>query len=207
MGIKERRAYERQLRLDQILDAARSLLHSKGIENISISRIAKHAELGVGTIYFYFKNKEEIFIALQEEGLSILNDIITRISARNIKNDEKLMQVADAFYTFKQDYKDYYDLLNYFLSSPKEFFNPRLKNQVDMSGYKIFSQIETIVRKGVLDRTFRPVDTGKFSILFFGSLLGLMQLKKLEQTALASENHRDIYQFSVKQLISGLKQH
>ncbi len=79
MGVKERRELEKQARRDQILDAARKLLFSQGIEKISISRISKEAELGVGTIYFYFKNKEDIFIALQQEGVDVLFSGILKI--------------------------------------------------------------------------------------------------------------------------------
>ena len=80
MGVKERKALERKMRRNQILDAARALLLSVGINNISISKISKRAELGVGTIYFYYKNKEEIFAALQEEGLAMLYTTILQIS-------------------------------------------------------------------------------------------------------------------------------
>ena len=38
----------------------------------SCTKIARQAELAVGTIYFYFRSKEEIFAALQEEGLELL---------------------------------------------------------------------------------------------------------------------------------------
>ena len=61
MGVKERKAMEKKMRRNQILDAARHLLFSTGIDSISISKISQQAELGVGTIYFYYKNKEEIF--------------------------------------------------------------------------------------------------------------------------------------------------
>ncbi len=51
MGVKERRALEKQMRRNKILDAARKLLFSQGFENVSISKISKEAQLGVGTIY------------------------------------------------------------------------------------------------------------------------------------------------------------
>lgn len=205
MGIKERRAAEIQFRLDQILDAARDLLLSEGIENISISKIAHRAELGVGTIYFYFKNKEEIFISLQEEGLSLFYDMIQKIDAKKIKSDEKLEQIAHAFHRFSQEHKDYYDIINYFLSSSRKFFEPELKNKVDMYGYKIFYLIESVIAQGMADKTFKKADAKKNSILFFGALHGLIQLKKLERTALGFENHLDIYEYSIKKLISGFK--
>ena len=72
MGLKERREREKEARKRQILAAARRLLFKKGIQSTSINQIARTAELGVGTIYFYYQSKEEIFYSLQEEGLDIL---------------------------------------------------------------------------------------------------------------------------------------
>ncbi|MCF6249496.1 MAG: TetR/AcrR family transcriptional regulator [Desulfobacula sp.] len=204
MGTKKRRAQEKQIRLNQILDAARKLLFSDGIGNISISKIARQAELGVGTIYFYFKNKEEIFVALQEEGLALFYDIITKINQTPLACDEKLKQIGTAFYQFSQEYKDYYDIINYFLSSSKEFFEPQLKNKIDMSGSKILSLIENVIVRGIEDKTFHKEDAKKYAILFFGALHGMIQLKKLERTALGGANHKRLYEYSINKLVQGL---
>lgn len=61
MGRKERREREKEARKRQILAADRKLLFKKGIQAIRINQIARTAELGVGTIYFYYQSKEEIF--------------------------------------------------------------------------------------------------------------------------------------------------
>ncbi len=72
MGLKERRKREIRERHTQIMDAARMVLFKHGMPMASIKRIAQTAELGVGTLYSYFGSKEDIFIALQEEGLEML---------------------------------------------------------------------------------------------------------------------------------------
>ena len=52
-----------------ILDAARSIFLEKGFEQASIRNIAEKIEYSPGTIYLYFRDKDEIFHALHEEGL------------------------------------------------------------------------------------------------------------------------------------------
>lgn len=204
MGTKERRAQEKQLRLNQILDAARTLLFSKGIDAISINKIAKKAELGVGTIYFYFKNKEEIFVALQEEGLRLFYDMIVPVRKSPQTCDEKLRQIGDLYYRFSLEHKDYLDIINMFLSSSKEFFEPDLKNKIDMSGSKIFDLIEDVILEGIKTGEFNQTDARKCAILFFGALNGIMQFKKLERTALVGQDHRDVFDFTVDRLIRGI---
>lgn len=205
MSVKERRALEKQVRRNQILDAARKLLLSSGIDNISISKISKEAQLGVGTIYFYYKNKDEIFIALQEEGLSFLFTVIEQISNREIPPDEKIRKIADAYYDFRYNQEDYYHIINYFLSSPKVFFPEAQKNQIDMSGSKILVIIEQAVRAGIETNLFEEADPKKFSIMLWGTLHGLIQFKKLENTTLQGEDHKQIYKYSVEKLISSIQ--
>ena len=189
MGVKERKALEKQIRRNQILDAARTLLFSSGIDSISISKIAKQAELGVGTIYFYYKNKEQIFVALQKEGVALLYSTILQISKKDIDHEEKLSQIAKAYYNFSEEQKSYFDIINYFLSSPIVFFESNLKNQIDMSGRKLLLVIQNIVADGVQQGFFNEEDPGKFSIMFWGTIHGLVQFKKLEHTKTHLKNH------------------
>lgn len=205
MGVKERKILERQHRKNQILDAARILLFSTGLDNVSISKIAKQAELGVGTIYFYYKSKEQIFTELQKEGIELLYSTICKISKSSISIEDKLRQIALSYYTFSREHKNYFDLINYFLSSPVVFFEPNLKNQIDMSGNKILIIIQNIVSQGVQKKIFKEDDPQKFSIMFWGTLHGLIQFKKLEKTVLEKRNHEQIFKYSIEKLILCIK--
>ncbi len=206
MGVKERKALEKQMRRNQILDAARHVLFSSGIDSISMSRIAEQAELGVGTIYFYYKNKEEIFVALQEEGLSLLYDMICTIVEEDIPHDEKLVRIAMCYYRFSLEQKNYFDIINYFLSSPRIFFEPDLKTRIDMSGRKILAAIRDIVSKGVSKGIFAEKYPEKFSVMFWAALHGLIHFRKLEKTTLENESIEQFYEYSVHKLISSIRQ-
>lgn len=201
MGVKERKEKEKQIRRSQILGAARNLLFSKGIENISVSGIAKEAELGVGTIYFHYRNKEDIFIALQEEGVNMLHAIIVRLAAGDAQPDEKLRQIALAFYDFAETQSEYYNIITYFLSSPKVFFEQEKKQRIDLSGTKILDVIGDIVAAGNQGGRFAEKEPGKFAVMFWATIYGLLHFRKLEQTTLGGRGHKDIYMYSVEKLI------
>ncbi len=205
MGTQERKALEKQLRRSQILDAARMLLFSSGIDSVSISGISGKAELGVGTIYFYFKNKEEIFAALQEEGLALLYANIRQLMETEPSPEKQLAGIAEAYYQFSEENKDYFDIINYFLSSPTVFFEPGLKHQIDMSGHKILKIIRNTITAGIETGVFKEAQPGRFSIMFWGTLHGLLHFKKLEHTVLENENHRDLYRYSVNKLIDAIR--
>ena len=204
MGVKERRALEKELRRKQILDAARKLLFETGMKAISINKIANEAELGVGTIYFYYKNKEEIFAALQEEGLKLLYKEIEKIYKNKKEADKKLKEMAFAYLQFTNKKKDYFDIISYFLSSSEVIFPPELKTQIDLSGNKIISLIASTVDDGIKDGLFKSIDSRRFSIVFWGTIHGLVQFQKLKNTILHGDNHKEIYQYAVDSLVDGL---
>jgi AcrR family transcriptional regulator len=68
MGTRERRERERENRRSQILNAAKEIFMSKGFRAATMEDIAQKVELSPGTIYTYFKNKEELYVALNLSG-------------------------------------------------------------------------------------------------------------------------------------------
>ena len=59
-----RRQREREHRLETILTAAGTLFADEGYHRTGMERIADEAEVSVGTVYFYFKNKEDLLVQL-----------------------------------------------------------------------------------------------------------------------------------------------
>ena len=61
-----RRQREREQRFDSILNAAETLFAQHGHHKASMEQIADAAEVSVGAVYFYFKNKEDLLIHLMD---------------------------------------------------------------------------------------------------------------------------------------------
>jgi AcrR family transcriptional regulator len=73
MGIRERKQRERERRRQQILVAAKRVFSSKGFTGATMEDIAREAELSAGTLYLYFRNKDELFSSLFIRVLQYLN--------------------------------------------------------------------------------------------------------------------------------------
>ncbi|HCY88351.1 MAG TPA: hypothetical protein DHV36_24655, partial [Desulfobacteraceae bacterium] len=71
-----RREREREHRCRTILDAAQTLFADQGFLKTSVDQIADAAEVSVGTVYFYFKNKEALLADLFEESLFLLRSLL-----------------------------------------------------------------------------------------------------------------------------------
>lgn len=72
MGVKERHEREREAVARAILNAARDLFVAEGYQHVSIRKIAEKIEYSPAAIYGYFPSKDDIFLALAEEGFRML---------------------------------------------------------------------------------------------------------------------------------------
>lgn len=68
---------------DLILDTMQKLMNEKPSQAISVSDIAREAGIGKGSIYYYFKSKEEI-----------LEAVIERTYSKAIEESERLLEVS-----------------------------------------------------------------------------------------------------------------
>ncbi|MCG6906138.1 MAG: TetR/AcrR family transcriptional regulator; helix-turn-helix transcriptional regulator [Desulfobacteraceae bacterium] len=76
MGIQERKERERERRRQQIIVAAKRVFSEKGFSRATMEDIAKAAELSPGTLYLYFKNKDELYASLS---IRILHYLLIRL--------------------------------------------------------------------------------------------------------------------------------
>lgn len=61
---------EKSFRRQQILDAASALFAEVGYEGFSVALLASKAGIVKGTLYLYFKTREEVFLALYDQSLN-----------------------------------------------------------------------------------------------------------------------------------------
>ncbi len=79
----------------QIIDAAVIAIAENGYHQAQVSKIAKQAGVADGTIYLYFKNKEDIFISVFQEKMAVFVENLKEIIQQGESSTEKLSQMID----------------------------------------------------------------------------------------------------------------
>ena len=97
MGIYERKKREKENRRKEILRAARKVFSNKGFNASTMEEIALQAELSPGTLYLYFKNKEELHTFLSIEILKYLADEIQKVLSQDLSVENKIERFQDVF--------------------------------------------------------------------------------------------------------------
>jgi AcrR family transcriptional regulator len=103
MGIHERKEREKERRRQQIMVAAKRVFSGSGFSKSTMEDIAREAELSPGTIYLYFKNKDELYASLS---VRILHYLSIRLKHVIENKDLQPEQYIDAL---KQAMLDVYD--------------------------------------------------------------------------------------------------
>ncbi|AYC29797.1 TetR/AcrR family transcriptional regulator [Paenisporosarcina cavernae] len=79
----------------QIVDAAVIVIAENGYHQAQVSKIAKQAGVADGTIYLYFKNKEDILISVFQEKMGLFVENLQKILDDEISSSEKILRMID----------------------------------------------------------------------------------------------------------------
>ena len=172
MGIKERRAREKEQLRQQILSAARELFVNEGYENVSMRKIANKIEYSPTTIYLHFKDKADLLdFVCQETLLNLLNTL------EQLKSDindpvETLRKSGRAYVEFGLKYPQDYKLT--FVVRPQ--FQKGLGLVEGTVGEKVFSYLRETVSECIRQKIFRQVDINTTSQVMWSAVHGVTLL-------------------------------
>ncbi|MGQ9618393.1 MAG: TetR/AcrR family transcriptional regulator [Candidatus Aminicenantia bacterium] len=123
-------------RVDEILRAAEIVFSNNGFHNSTMDSIALVAKLGKGTIYYYFKSKEEIFFTLIKRE----SEIVNREMKSMVSGKESLFKIVQKIMSF---------YLQYFSEKPVflKIFFPCIAGLINIENKELFSLYTRSYRK------------------------------------------------------------
>jgi TetR/AcrR family transcriptional regulator len=170
MGISERKEREKERRRNEILKAAKKLFKNNGYDKTTMQMIANEAELAKGTLYLYFKDKNELIFQILTDANNILFDLMEKAIQKGTTGFEKIQHIANAYLDFNQNHPEsvYFKMINYqipmsTLKKPHESFRERMKRAHEI--------IFDVLTAGIRDGSIRPdldADLTSFVVIKLG---------------------------------------
>lgn len=186
MGIQERKEREKERRRQQIIVAAKRVFSEKGFNKATMEDIAHEAELSPGTLYLYFKNKEELYASLSLRILQYLHIRVEHVNKEELPPKEKMDALVEAMYDVYAF--DPLILINMFhLQSSETLKNlsPKLMSEIENLSRKSIGAIALIFEEGIDSGLFidrHPVAMADiFWALFSGVILWTTSKKIFNQ--------------------------
>ncbi len=178
MGIPERKEREKMQRRNAIIDAAEKVLFSKGFESATMDEIADMAELSKGTLYLYFRSKEDLQFAIFMRGSDILMKMMKDNLSEKSNGYRGLLELADSFIRFSRENRDYFNLFMYYESSRMAALNiDQDQLQVYLKEQSPLALVTHQVVRGMQDGSLRnDLSAEVFSATLWSQMLGVLIL-------------------------------
>jgi TetR/AcrR family transcriptional regulator len=149
----DRKEREREIRRNDIIDAAERLFFSNDYENITMNDIAEEAEMARGTLYQYFKNKDDIYAAIAIRAAKIIGESFKELLTKDQKGIEKMRSICEFYYDFYKRCPGYYNAYYHSgMFDPKG--SPTLEELREIRK-KSFSAAVNAVKDGIKDGSLR----------------------------------------------------
>ena len=205
MNTTERKNIEKENRRQVILDAAVTVMQSYGLHGLSIDLIAQETNLAKGTIYLYFKSKEEILSILTIRARTLLIKDFQKIEKNKESNIEKLKSILKSNYLFYKKNPLYYDLVSLY-----EVNNRMTETEeMQLSGEKIMKIVVGIAGRAREEGTLNPkISPVILAMSLWGMAVGMLQLIKVRGAIMKEKlniSEKDLLNSFIQLLENGVK--
>ena len=209
--MKRPRVVGKEQRSSEILDAAKKVFFEKGFKNTTMESIADKARVSKGTLYFYFKTKEDLYMSmmmpvLEELGRQLLEFEQAIMSRRAYSSCEELfkgmfellwrvyqfdpegIRIVQAF----QQGDHFSEMSDATLSK----INERARLNYGIMRKSLFCAIEA----GVL----RQTDVIRLSDAIWATFIGIIQVEESKLRAAKKDHLYETLKFSFSIIIEGI---
>ena len=152
---------------ERILEAAVKVFADKGFYNAKVSEIAREAGVADGTIYLYFKSKDELLISLFEDRMAVVNDNVRTALASAEAPLDKLRAVVRTHLALVERNRDDAEVLTVELRQSAKFMK-----EYQSPGFGEFLKLLAgAIDDGQRDGSIRPdLDSHIAARALFGAL-------------------------------------
>jgi AcrR family transcriptional regulator len=202
MTITKRKERQKEELRGKILLAAKELFMAKGFEDTSIRNIAERIEYSPTTIYLYFKDKDEIFLALHNEGFVLLNQYFKPL-AHVADPFERLKAIGKAYITFALEHGEFYDLM-FIMRSPMNSLDKDESSWEE--GHRAFGFLVNTITECISKGHFAGMNPEILSFTIWSMVHGISSLQIRDRCSVISEaNQKDLAQNASNMVIEILE--
>jgi len=155
----------------RILRAAEALFARQGYDSTTIDQIAKKAGLTKGAVYYFFKNKAELFCMIVDAGVEYIEGKCRQILEVHRSTQEIAQDVISFFTNFAYDNANLFIILFGNRSA-----DPQIRAMFDERIRRLLSCIRRMVEMGLEYRLLQPLDPDILTRMFVGVIYGALVL-------------------------------
>ena len=181
MPARARSKQRRQVRRDQILDAARRTFAEKGYQGTTIRHIEQACELTRGAIYYHFRDKQEIYVSALTVGMRLLRDQFQRVAGdREADPREVLTGLLDTYCEFYRAHPDFFRVAQHFFFGWEERsdLDEALVREITGLASECLEMVVEAIAEGIERQVFFSRDAFFEGVLLWGMVTNVVQMSE-----------------------------
>lgn len=167
--------------VEHILGVTSALIAEKGFANVSMNDIVKASEISKGGIYWHFKSKDEIIIAIVEAVFTQQMQFLAMMLATEGQADERILKliqmIAESLDETPDNMPSALDIYSLAIRHP--LLRTNLANFFD--DYQ--AQFAVLIQQGIDEGIFQVEDAQQTAIIFISTVEGIILVNAMMQQA------------------------
>lgn len=162
---------------EAILQAAERIFADDGLAGARTDAIARQARVNKALLYYYFKSKEALYLAVLERHMKEFNRLALGVLRGKVTAREKVLAYVGMHFDFASGRPFFSRLFPRLLTSEGSALDRLVKKYT----LPVFREVVRTVERGVRAGEFRPVDGVQTSISLIGLIVHYFLVAQLVQ--------------------------
>jgi AcrR family transcriptional regulator len=156
MGIIERKEREKEQRKEEILNAAQKVFFESGLMVATMDDIAEAAELSKGTLYLYYKSKEDLYLGVMMRGMETLYSMCENVIVTNNSVVQKLLKLVETYKEFYTINRSFFRM-SHFAQTPQfhKQVSEEMRQTCNTQSGKLWNLVDVILKQGMEEGLLR----------------------------------------------------
>ena len=180
-----------------IFQSAIKNFSTNGYDGATMDEISLNAGVAKGTVYYYFKSKDEVFKYIITEGVSLLRQQIESINTGNGDYSHKLRELS------KDQLKLVYENKDLFKVIMSQAWGGKIRHLELRGLLKIYMEdLEKFLTKAMEDGAIKKCEPSFFTYIYFGTLVSVAIYYVINNDSMKLDEITDSF---IERLLNGIK--
>ncbi|MBD3168301.1 MAG: TetR family transcriptional regulator [candidate division Zixibacteria bacterium] len=168
------RIVNKQAKKEAIIQKATEVISAKGIYSFKMSDVADAADVGKGTLYEYFKDKEELVTACYVYFLDSFIDIADSVDLKNSARANLRSYISVLFKHFSKNIDSVHIAFDFWSQALQSSDNRQYVKLMTKAYNDFVAVLIRIIKDGIKKGEFRAIDVEKYAAAIVGMLDGIL---------------------------------
>lgn len=152
---------DKNQRKEEISNAAKELFTDFGFKSVSMEQIAMRANVGKGTLYLYFKDKEDLFFSLAKKLMDDVDSFMQACQDKQLSFFDEIHEIIYNLLMYRRSHKFLYRMSQ----EAREYRTPSAIKVLQMFDDEVCGYLEKKLQKAIDEGYLKPCNVSVLSFI------------------------------------------